>query len=71
MEKKVEGAMAMDGERHKVGRRRASSKTDPQRKDPWLTPTESCASDESRQDEDKPTRAPTARWRREETRLEA
>ena len=38
MEKKVEGAMAMDGERHKVGRRRASSKTDTQRKDSWLTP---------------------------------
>ena len=42
VKRKVVGATASEGERQNVGRRRASSKTDPQWKDPWLTPAESC-----------------------------
>ena len=30
------------------------SKTDPERKEPWLTPTESCASDGTEEEEMKP-----------------
>ena len=46
-ERKVVGAVAVERARRLVGgRQRAASKTDPKERNPWLTPTESCASDD-------------------------
>ena len=46
-ERKVVGVVAVERARRFVGgRRRATSKIDPQREEPWLTSTESCESGE-------------------------
>ena len=55
---KVDGAVATEGARQMVGRRGATFKADCPKSDLWLTPTESCASDESEAQEETPVRAP-------------
>ena len=57
VEGNMDRAIAMEGERQKSDDDEVfSSQKISQRKEPWLTPNESCASDETEEEEVKPVR---------------